>query len=71
MDERKRKKRRVVRVNWDDKSLGDWHYVAISNLKLVPGSALEAGGRVKMRYNGKIWHGTIAAKKRRRLVFGE
>ena len=71
MDERKRKKKRVVRVNWDDVSLGKWHYVAISNLKIIPGSILAAGGRVKMLYNGKTWTGTIAAKNKPRLSYGK
>ena len=59
MDEKKRKKKRVVAVNWDDESLGEWHYVAIGDLKVLRGSKLEAGGRVKMHYNGKNWTGTI------------
>ena len=71
MDEKKRKKRRVIRVNWDDKSLGEWHYVAISDLRLLPGSSLEPGGRVRMRHHGSVWLGTIAAKKKRTLVFGK
>ena len=51
--------------------MGEWHYVAISDLRLLPGSALEPGGRVRMRHHGSVWHGTIAAKKKRTLVFGK
>ena len=71
MDEKKRKKRRLVRVDWDDESEGEWNYVAIANLKVMPGSALEAGGKVRMVYGGRHWTGKIAAKKRRCLAFGE
>ena len=71
MDEKKRKKKRVVRVDGDDSSLGKWHYVPIGSLKLLKGSKLEPGGRIQMIYNGKRWTGTIGAKKRRLLVFGK
>ena len=65
MDERRRKKKRVVLVNWDDQSRGACHYVAISTLKIMPGSSLCAGGRVKMKHGGKIWTGTVAAARKK------
>lgn len=71
MDEKKRNKKRLVRVDWDDISFGKWHYVSISDLKILPGSVLEAGGRVRMRHNGKNWTGTIGAKKKRALAIGK
>ena len=30
---------------------------------------MEAGGRVKIHYNGKNWTGTIAAKKKRKNIW--
>ena len=67
MDKRKRKGRVEVRVDWDDKSHGDWHYVPKSALSVLPNQNIEAGGRVSLKWRGATWIGTIASKSRKKL----
>ena len=72
MDTVKRKRKKLIRIDWDDVSKGCWHYVPAANIKVLPGSELKAGGQVRCRYGGVYWTGTIAPKKKRQqLVFGE
>lgn len=68
MDRRRRNKREVIRVNWDRTDKGAWHYVPRSNLQVLPGSEFNAGGRVALKYKGETWHGTIAAKEKKKRL---
>lgn len=72
MDTIKRKRKKHVRINWDETSKGDWHYVPMASVRVLPGYSLEAGAKVSVRFGQKNWTGTIAAsRKRRQLLFGE
>ena len=63
MEKRKRKGREEIRVNWDNKQCGDWHYVSRKKLTLLSDNALGAGARVGLKWRGRVWTGTVAAKK--------
>ena len=71
MDEKRVRGKRVVRVDWDDTSRGEWHYVQISNLRIHSGSHLGPGGRVSLKHGSRIWTGTIAGKRARVLKFSK
>ena len=48
-----------VRVDWDDTSRGDYHYVPVKSLKCS--GTIAAGSRVSMRHSGgRAWTGTVA-----------
>lgn len=48
-----------VRVNWDDTSEGEYHYVPLKTLKCS--GTIAAGSRVSMRHSGgRAWSGTVA-----------
>ena len=52
-----------VRVNWDDVSQGQFHYVPKSSLQTE--DKLAGGSRVAMKYTGgRIWTGTVAFSAR-------
>ena len=66
MDKRKRKGRVEIRVDWDDKTYGDWHYVPKSSaLAVLPNQHFEAGGRVSLKWRVATWIGTIAPKRKK------
>ena len=53
-----------VRVDWDDTSQGNFHYVPRSSLQCK--GELAGGSRVAMRYTGgTVWTGTVAYSARR------
>lgn len=50
-----------VRVDWDDTSQGQFHFVPKSSLQVQSGGVLAGGSRVAMRYTGgSVWTGTVA-----------
>ncbi|XP_037082678.1 uncharacterized protein LOC119103308 [Pollicipes pollicipes] len=61
MDSRKIRGICHARVNWDDASQGQWHYVSLG--KLSGPEPIEAGSRVSMKYGGGRWTGTVAGKQ--------
>ena len=53
-----------VRVQWDDTSQGDSHYVPVSTLK-CESTPLVPGAQVQMRHSkGKLWKGRLACSAR-------
>ena len=53
-----------VRVQWDDTSQGDSHYVPVSQLK-CDSTPLAPGAAVQMRHSkGKLWKGRLACSAR-------
>ena len=68
MDKRRRKGRVEIRVDWDNTTGGEWHYVPQSALTLLPSHRLEAGGRVSLKWRGTFWTGTIAPKRNKKMT---
>ena len=63
--QRTRKKKREVAVEWDNPSEGAWHFVPRSKLSvLTPGTSLEAGARVSLKWKNESWLGTVIGKKK-------
>jgi len=68
MERRKRNHREEIRVNWDDVTHGEWHYVPKSSLTVLPNSEMIAGGRVSLKWKGEVWTGTIGAKRKKSKI---
>ena len=71
MDKMKPKGRVEIRVNWDNTTGGEWHYVPQSALTVLPTHRLEAGGRVSIKWKGTTWTGTIAPKRSKKMSLGQ
>ena len=67
MDKRKRKGRVEIRVNWDNTTGGEWHYVPQSALTVLPTHRLEEGSCVSIKWKGATWTGTMAPKRSKKM----